>query len=155
MKKTVFITGSANGIGKHLSDVFYHQGYNVVATDFLIEKLQNQTKGWNTENCLIGKLNVIDIENWQNVVQKTINKFGKIDILLNVAGVITPGFVEDFALKDIDYHIDINVKGVMYGTKLWRMKCLNKVLGTSLILLRWQELPLFMEFPYILPLNTL
>ena len=86
MKKTVFITGSANGIGKHLSDVFYHQGYNVVATYFLIEKLQNQTKGWNTENCLIGKLNVIDIENWQNVVQKTIHKFEKIDILLNVAG---------------------------------------------------------------------
>ncbi len=118
MKKTVFITGSANGIGKHLSDVFYHQGHNVVATDFLIDKLHNQTKSWNPETSLIEKLNVTNIENWQNVVQKTINKFGKIDILLNVAGVITPGFLEDFALKDIDYHIDINVKGVMYGTKI-------------------------------------
>ena len=118
MKKTVFITGSANGIGKHLSDVFYHQGHNVVATDFLIDKLHNQTKGWNPETCLIEKLNVTNIENWKNVVRKTIIKFGKIDILLNVAGVITPGFVEDFALKDIDYHIDINVKGVMYGTKI-------------------------------------
>ncbi len=33
-------------------------------------------------------------------------------------GVITPEFVEDFALEDIDYHIDINVKGVMYGTNI-------------------------------------
>ena len=118
MKKTVFITGSANGIGKHLSDVFYNQGHNVVATDFLIDKLLDQTQHWNPEMCLIEKLNVTDIENWQKVVQKTIQKFGKIDILLNVAGVITPGFVEDFALKDIDYHVDINVKGVMYGTKI-------------------------------------
>jgi 3-oxoacyl-[acyl-carrier protein] reductase len=118
MKKTVFITGSANGIGKHLSDVFYQQGHNVIVTDFLIDKLQEQTKGWNSETCLIEKLNVTDVENWQNVVQKAIKKFGKIDIHLNVAGVITPGFVEDFALKDIDYHIDINVKGVMYGTKI-------------------------------------
>jgi 3-oxoacyl-[acyl-carrier protein] reductase len=118
MKKMIFITGSANGIGKHLSDVFYSQGHNVIATDFLIDKLNAQTQNWTTENCLIEKLNVTDIENWQNVVQKAVQKFGKIDILLNVAGVITPGFVEDFALKDIDYHIDINVKGVMYGTKI-------------------------------------
>jgi 3-oxoacyl-[acyl-carrier protein] reductase len=118
MKKTVFITGSANGIGKHLSDVFYNQGHNVVATDFLIDKLSEQTKGWHPSTCLIEKLNVTDTENWQNVVYKGIQKFGKIDILLNVAGVITPGFVSDFALKDIDYHIDVNVKGVMYGTKI-------------------------------------
>ena len=118
MKKTVFITGSANGIGKHLSEVFYSQGFNVVATDFLIEKLIAQTKSWNSENCLIEQLNVTDIEHWQKVVQKAIEKFGKIDILLNVAGVITPGFVTEFSLKDIDYHIDINVKGVMYGTKI-------------------------------------
>jgi 3-oxoacyl-[acyl-carrier protein] reductase len=118
MKKTVFITGSANGIGKHLSEVFYNQGFNIVVTDFLIEKLVGQTATWNAENCLIEKLNVSNPENWQIVVQKAIQKFGKIDIFLNVAGVITPGFVEEFALKDIDYHIDINVKGVMYGTKI-------------------------------------
>lgn len=118
MKKTVFITGSANGIGKHLSDVFYNQGHNVVATDFLIDKLIDQTEDWNSERCLIEKLDVVSIENWQALVQKSLEKFGKIDVLLNVAGVITPGFVEDFDLKDIDYHIDINVKGVMYGTKI-------------------------------------
>jgi 3-oxoacyl-[acyl-carrier protein] reductase len=118
MKKTVLITGSANGIGKHLSEVFYNQGFNVVATDFLIEKLVQQTSDWNTENALIEQLNVTDIINWQKVVQKAIHKFGKIDILLNIAGVITPGFVSEFALKDIDYHMDINVKGVMYGTKI-------------------------------------
>jgi 3-oxoacyl-[acyl-carrier protein] reductase len=117
-KRTVFITGSANGIGKHLSEVFYNQGFNVVATDFLIDKLQAETQSWKPENCLVEKLDVRSIENWQEVVQKTIQKFGKIDILLNVAGVITPGFVEELDLKDIDYHIDINVKGVMYGTKI-------------------------------------
>jgi 3-oxoacyl-[acyl-carrier protein] reductase len=90
----------------------------VVATDFLINKLKQQTQHWTPENCLIEELNVTSIENWQNVVCKAIQKFGGIDILLNVAGVITPGFVEDFTLEDIDYHIDINVKGVMYGTKI-------------------------------------
>ena len=129
MKKTVFITGSANGIGKHLSDVFYNQGHNVVATDFMIDKLNAQTQHWKSEQCLIEALNVTSIENWQKVVQKTIQKFGQIDILLNVAGVITPGFVEDFALKDIDYHIDINVKGVMYGTKIVADEMLKKGSG--------------------------
>ena len=118
MKKTVFITGSANGIGEHLSEVFYNQGFNVVATDVLIDKLIAQTANWTFENCLIEKLNVTDVVNWQKVVQKAIQKFGKIDILLNVAGVITPGFVSEFTLNDIDFHIDINVKGVMYGTKI-------------------------------------
>lgn len=117
-KQTVFITGSANGIGKHLSEVFYGKGFNVVATDFLIDKLQAETQSWQPEYCLIEKLDVRSIHNWQEVVQKAILKFGKIDILLNVAGVITPGFLEDFPLQDIDYHIDINVKGVMYGTKI-------------------------------------
>ncbi len=43
MKKTIFITGSANGIRKHLSDVFYNQGHNVIATDFLIDILKVET----------------------------------------------------------------------------------------------------------------
>ncbi|MCU0470106.1 MAG: SDR family oxidoreductase [Arcicella sp.] len=118
MKKTVFITGSANGIGRHLSEVFYNQGFNVVATDFQMDKLMSQTQHWQSANTLVEQLNVTDSEHWQRVVQKAIQKFGKIDILLNVAGVITPGFVADFSLKDIDYQIDINVKGVMYGTKI-------------------------------------
>ena len=71
-KKTVFMTGSANGIIKHLSDVFCQQGHNVVATDSLIDKLDEQTKGWNPETCLIEKLNIIDTINWQNIVQRAI-----------------------------------------------------------------------------------
>lgn len=113
----VFITGCANGIGQHLAEVFYQKGYAVVATDVLIEKLSSQTTHWDTARTIVERLNVADMHNWQSVVDKCVNKFGRIDILINNAGVVIPGFVSELNTKEIDLQVDVNVKGVLYGSQ--------------------------------------
>lgn len=112
----VFLTGCANGIGRHLAEVFYQKGYGVVATDLGHEKLLEQTKHWDNNRTLVEKLDVRDMHNWQALVQKCVDKFGKLDILINNAGVVIPGFVSEIDRHAIDLQVDVNVKGVLYGS---------------------------------------
>jgi 3-oxoacyl-[acyl-carrier protein] reductase len=117
MEKTIFITGAAQGIGKHLAKVFYKKGYQVVVADILSDKLIELTQEWDPTKYLIQVFEVQKAENWAFALKSSLEKFRKIDVLLNVAGVIKPGFVSDFKEADVDFHIDINLKGVIYGTK--------------------------------------
>jgi 3-oxoacyl-[acyl-carrier protein] reductase len=111
----VFITGCANGIGKHLVERLQSLDYQVIATDIDFEKLQSIQ--WNSQKIHLEKLDVSNATNWQEVIERIVRKFGKIDILINNAGVIIPGFVGELTIKDIDFQLNINLKGVMYGTK--------------------------------------
>jgi len=43
---------------------------------------------------------------------------GRIDVLMNMAAVIKPGAVQDTTANEVDFHIDVNVKGTMYGTQI-------------------------------------
>ena len=55
---------------------------------------------------------------WQNVVEKAKEIHLPISHLINCAGVIRPGFLADYAISDIDYHLDINTKGTILGTTI-------------------------------------
>ncbi len=112
----VFITGCANGIGKHLVERMQSLDYQVIATDIDFEKLKSH--GWDTQKVHLEKLDVSNASEWNEVIERSLKKFGKIDVLINNAGVITPGFIGELSIKDIDFQININLKGVMYGTKL-------------------------------------
>jgi 3-oxoacyl-[acyl-carrier protein] reductase len=113
--QTIFITGCANGIGKHLVEKLQMLDYQVVATDIDFEKLQSHQ--WNPQKVHLEKLDVSNSSEWQLVIEKCVRQFDKIDILINNAGVIVPSFVGELSIKSIDFQVDINLKGVMYGTK--------------------------------------
>jgi 3-oxoacyl-[acyl-carrier protein] reductase len=114
----VLITGAAKGIGRHLALCFLREKYQVVATDIDVDLLK---KGWNTEPAFKGvhleKLDVTKPEAWRILFEKIKNMYGKLDICVNNAGVIIPSFIKDLDVQNIDYQIDVNTKGVMYGTK--------------------------------------
>jgi len=55
---------------------------------------------------------------WEKVIQATLERWSRIDVLMNIAGVIRPGYIHETDFEMIDYHIDINLKGTIYGTKL-------------------------------------
>ena len=116
-QNVVLITGCATGIGKHLAERFYKQNYNVVATDGDIEALKNSFSHWDTEGCLLEKLDVTKAEDWQRIIGRTVAEFGQLDICINNEGVIAPNLVLDMDFQDIDYQIDVNTKGVLYGSK--------------------------------------
>lgn len=116
----IFITGCASGIGKYLAEQLYTQNYRLVITDINFEALQNlaQQHQWKPEKALIARLDVSKASEWQSIIAQVLAKWGSIDVLMNVAGVIKPGFIYQNDLKDVDFHIDINLKGTIYGCKL-------------------------------------
>lgn len=116
----IFITGCASGIGKYLAEQLYTQNYRLVITDINFEALENlaQQHQWKPEKIILARLDVSKASEWQSIIAQVLAKWGSIDVLMNVAGVIKPGFIHQNDLKDVDFHIDINLKGTIYGCKL-------------------------------------
>lgn len=118
--KTVLITGSTSGVGLHLVGVFLQRGYRVAATARNLEKLNNVAKEnhWPTENLLLLTLDVISSEQWGNAITRILSEWGELDLFLNVAGYLLPGYVHETPEQEIHNHMDTNVKGLMIGARL-------------------------------------
>lgn len=113
-----FLTGCASGIGRHMVEVLYRQGQAVVATDIDAGAIQQLTQDWDSQRVLTAPLDVTRIDDWQRVINRSLNHWGRIDVGMNIAGIIRPGYVAEFPPEDIDGMVDVNLKGVMLGTRL-------------------------------------
>jgi NAD(P)-dependent dehydrogenase (short-subunit alcohol dehydrogenase family) len=118
--EVVLITGCASGIGKRLAEAFYADGRRVVMTDVNIAALYAAGERMNLDpdRALIQELDVRDETHWRSVLATAVNRWGRVDVALNVAGYLRPGEVGDLAATEIDRHLDINAKGVILGTTL-------------------------------------
>lgn len=114
--KTALVTGAANGIGAQLTQDFLKNSANVIACDIDLKKLE-ELYG-KDEKCVVVELDVTDYNAWQ----KVLNSVERIDYLLNVAGVIRPGYIGETEKNAIDQQIDINLKGSIYGSQLYAEK---------------------------------
>ncbi len=115
----IFITGASGGLGKHLAEKAYSLGHNIFLTDINEAALKNFVSQWKgeKERVLWSKLDVSSASDWKKTMGLVFKKWGRLDILMNVAGYLLPGYIYDVSPKDIDRHIDINSKGLMYGTR--------------------------------------
>ncbi len=114
MSQSIFISGSAQGIGAAIARLFYQQGYKVGIYDInetqaqaLADQLGNNAKA--------GKLDVSDYAQWQTALAAFSQWAGELNILVNNAGILYSG---DFEKTDISAHhrtININVNGVLNG----------------------------------------
>lgn len=115
-KPVALITGAANGIGRHFA--LSNRGqFRWIVTDILEAELLS-VFGTETGALLPLKLDVSDVASWKAAIKSALDKYGRIDYLLNVAGVSLPRFIADADESYIDKHLDINAKGVLYGTTL-------------------------------------
>ncbi|MDN3205290.1 SDR family NAD(P)-dependent oxidoreductase [Algoriphagus sediminis] len=115
MKQGLFIiSGAASGIGLDLAKTLESQGRELLLMDLDSGSLKKQFSESNSLEFVIG--DVSRIEFWEEAVMKKINR-RRVACLVNSAGVIRPGFVRDFSLKDIDFHLDVNTKGSILGTR--------------------------------------
>ena len=127
----VWLTGSANGVGKHLTNCFYQKGYSIVASDIEIATLESVAKefDWNLDNVLLLELNITDQNAWETALEKVVERFGRIDIMFNIAGYVRPGCLMETPPEELQKHIDINLVGTMIGTQLIAKQMLTQGSG--------------------------
>lgn len=123
-QKTVLITGSASGLGRHLTASFMTAGFRVLATDVNYQALADYAKEqqWSAERVWLRKLDITKKNQWLKLLDDAAAKWGRLDVICNVAGYLQPGLIAETDLEQIDRHIDINVKGLMYGSQLAAQK---------------------------------
>ena len=114
MKKTVLITGASSGFGKASAKLFQNQGWNVIAAMRSPEK-EEELK--DSENLLLVKLDVTDLESIKKSVEQGLEKFSTIDVLINSAGYGLIGVFESSDETQIQKQFEVNVFGLMNMTK--------------------------------------
>lgn len=113
-RKTVLITGTSSGFGRMTTEMFAERGWNVVATMRAPDK---ETELQKLNNVLLLKMDVQDEDTVASAVSEAIEKFGKIDVLVNNAGYGSLGFFEGISMDEIMRQYQVNVFGAMRATK--------------------------------------
>lgn len=119
-RKVALVTGGSRGIGKQVALKFAEEGYNIVInyvsdkTD--IQELRKEFEDKNIE-VLIVKTDVTSYEESENMIKQVIEKFGRIDVLVNNAGITKDTLLMRMKEEDFDKVIQVNLKGTFNITK--------------------------------------
>lgn len=112
--QVAIVTGGASGIGQGIAEALAKAGAKVVIADL------DEAGGQKAASAISGdflKLDVTDKENAQEVVNKAVEKYGKLDILAANAGIYPDVKIEDMTEEDWDNVFDINLKGMFFIVK--------------------------------------
>ena len=112
MKKVIVITGGSDGLGKAIAKKLSDNEIIILAHNE--EKLVNAAKELNCDYMIC---DVADYNQVESTIKNIINKYGKIDVLINCAGVWLAGDIETNDYERISKCIDVNTKGPIYTTK--------------------------------------
>lgn len=114
--KTVIVTGSARGIGRSIIERFHREGANVVVSD-LDQAAVDAVAADLGERALGIAANVTAPDQVQHLIEQTMATFGRIDIVVNNAGITRDTLLMRMDEKDWDMVLDINLKGAFLVTK--------------------------------------
>ncbi|MCL2390654.1 MAG: 3-oxoacyl-[acyl-carrier-protein] reductase [Endomicrobia bacterium] len=113
--KTAVVTGSAQGIGRAIAEAFAQEGSNLVISDInaeLSQKTADEIKSKYGVETIAVACNVAKPEDCENLVRSSLDKFSKIDILINNAGITKDNLVLRMSEAEWDAVIAVNLKGV-------------------------------------------
>jgi NAD(P)-dependent dehydrogenase (short-subunit alcohol dehydrogenase family) len=108
MSQSILITGTSSGLGKASAKYFAAQGWNVAAT---MRSPEKETELTQRENIRIFKLDVTKLDQVKDATAKAIAAFGRIDVVVNNAGMGTYGALELAQERDIDWQFAVNTRG--------------------------------------------
>lgn len=131
-EKVVLVTGSSRGIGKVIAMSFANEGAAVVISDVLAEegeKTAQEIRELGKQSIFV-QCDVSDSHDVNGMIAKTVEKFGKIDVLVNNAGITRDTLM--IRMKDEDWEkvLNINLKGAFYCTRAAAKEMMKKRTGS-------------------------
>lgn len=119
--KVALITGGSRGIGEKIAEKFASEGYNLVINYVSnienVKELEEKIKGNSNIEILFIQADVTSYESCENMVNKAIEKFGHIDVVVNNAGITKDGLLMRMKEEDFEKVINVNLKGTYNVTK--------------------------------------
>lgn len=113
-KKTAIVTGSSRGIGKAIALKLATKGYQIVINNFVyeesVEEVIKEVEAAGGTGTFI-RADVSKFEEAKALIDQTVEKFGRIDLLVNNAGITRDGLIMRMSEQDFDSVINVNLKG--------------------------------------------
>ena len=126
MKKLVVITGASSGFGKALAMEFNKAGYPLLLLARRIELL----KEMDLENTICEKVDVTNREQFENAIRNAESIYGKTDLIINNAGIMLLGALENQNPDEWQAMLNVNVMGVMNGMQIVMNDMKDRQCGT-------------------------
>ncbi len=117
--KVAAITGAASGIGRELATNFAKEGCSVAISDIDKEGLDETAELTSTEGVKVSAhiVDVADREQVHQFAEDVVEQHGKVNIIINNAGVVVADTLEDVTYENLEWLWGINFWGVVYGSK--------------------------------------
>lgn len=116
--KIFLITGASSGIGRAVAKLAVVKGACAAITSRRLNELENTAKEINLSNIEIIQADLTLEIDRKTLIEKTIKRFGRIDVLVNAAGIIETGNIENTTLAQWDYMMDVNLRSLFHLTQL-------------------------------------
>lgn len=117
--KVAIVTGGASGIGRATAETLAREGASVVVTDIDVAEGEAVVEGIKASGgkAIFRKQDVVDEALWGEIVASTVEEFGKLDVLVNNAGIAPGSPITEMTLAAWRNLMEVNVDSVFLGTK--------------------------------------
>ncbi|MGH8354499.1 MAG: glucose 1-dehydrogenase [Pseudomonas sp.] len=129
--KVCIVTGAASGVGREDALLLAREGAKVVLTD-LNDEAGRQVAAEIGENALFIRQDIASEADWQNVIKTTLERFGRLDVLVNNAAILALGSIEDTSLELWQKVQRINGEGYFLGCK-YAVQAMKESGGGSIV----------------------
>src|SRR5215831_13671170 len=129
-QKTTIITGASQGIGAALVEAFLKRGYSVVANSRNITKANPFPA---SANLALVDGNICDPNTAAKIVDTAVSRFGRIDALVNNAGIFFSKHFTDYTVDDLRSLVSVNIEGFLFITQLAIQQMLAQKTGGSIV----------------------
>jgi len=127
------VTGSSRGIGRAIVSELHHEGYavvvNYVRSAEVADEFVHQLNEGQAERAIAAQANVGDADDRQRLVETAYGKWGRLDLLVNNAGITSPGRCDLLEANELDWDtvMQINLKGPFFMAQLAAKRMIQQI----------------------------